>query len=206
MIEFEEWPKIPRLFRDCVITEKIDGINAAVVIDSEGQVGAQTRTSLITADTDPRGDRSVVSGHRYGFARWVSDNSEELRDLLGVGHHFGEWWGQGIRRKYGLSTRRFSLFNTTRYNYLYELNTSPVWAVPTFRTVPILYSGPFSTEVVNEMIEELRIDGSSAAPGFMKPEGVIVYMPSSNQMYKATLEGDEAPKNVGKIGGEWQQR
>ena len=27
-IDFEPWPKTPRLRRDCVITEKIDGTNA----------------------------------------------------------------------------------------------------------------------------------------------------------------------------------
>ncbi|MCJ7726507.1 MAG: hypothetical protein MUP76_09000, partial [Acidimicrobiia bacterium] len=37
----------------------------------------------------------------YGFARWVKDHEEELRTGLGAGLHFGEWWGQGIQRRYG---------------------------------------------------------------------------------------------------------
>ena len=32
MITFEEFKKIPRLFRDCTITEKIDGTNGQIVI------------------------------------------------------------------------------------------------------------------------------------------------------------------------------
>ena len=33
MTEFKTFGKIPRLFRECVITEKIDGTNACVVIE-----------------------------------------------------------------------------------------------------------------------------------------------------------------------------
>jgi hypothetical protein len=51
----------------------------------------------------------------YGFAAWVAANAEALVALLGPGRHFGEWWGGGIQRKYGLGAKRFSLFNVSRY-------------------------------------------------------------------------------------------
>ena len=35
MIEFKSFPKIPRLFRDCVITEKLDGTNGIVHIQPQ---------------------------------------------------------------------------------------------------------------------------------------------------------------------------
>ena len=42
-IAFEGWPQIARLNRGIVVTEKIDGTNAAVIITSDGRVGAQSK-------------------------------------------------------------------------------------------------------------------------------------------------------------------
>jgi hypothetical protein len=47
-IEFQAFPKIPRLVRDCVITEKLDGTNASIIITEDGQIGAASRNRLIT--------------------------------------------------------------------------------------------------------------------------------------------------------------
>src|SRR5436305_1822690 len=101
MIEFNAFPKIARLNRECVITEKIDGTNASILIDEDGVVMAGSRTRWITPEND-----------NFGFAKWVEANKSELMKL-GVGHHFGEWWGSGIQRGYGLTKgeKRFSLFN-----------------------------------------------------------------------------------------------
>ncbi len=178
-LTFEPWPKIARLNRDCVITEKIDGTNAAVIVTDDGRVGAQSRTRLITPDAD-----------NFGFARWVHDNAEALAATLGPGRHFGEWWGQGIQRKYGLDHKRFSLFNVNRYGAL-DLS-----ALPGVSLVPTLYSGPFSTAVVDATVGWLRMKGSRAAPGFMKPEGVVVFHVAAQTVFKVTCEGDEAPKGV----------
>jgi len=54
---FQPWPKTPRLNRDCIVTEKIDGTNSAIVIDEVGDVYAQSRNRLITPGDD-----------NYGFA------------------------------------------------------------------------------------------------------------------------------------------
>lgn len=52
-LEFQPWPKIARLNRDIVITEKIDGTNAAVHINAEGKlVGVQSSSRFITTDDD----------------------------------------------------------------------------------------------------------------------------------------------------------
>lgn len=40
----------------------------------------------------------------------------------------------------------------------------------------------------------LAITGSTAAPGFMKPEGIVVFHAASRNLYKVTLEKDDAPK------------
>src|ERR1700743_312939 len=106
-MEFEAFGKIPRLTREIVITEKIDGTNAQVYIyrDKNGdlQMRAGSRTRWITPEDD-----------NFGFARWVHENKEHLLKL-GKGQHFGEWWGLGIQRCYNLREKRFSLFNTLRW-------------------------------------------------------------------------------------------
>ena len=177
-VEFKPWPKIGRLNRDIVITEKIDGTNAAIGILEDGTVYAQSRTRIITPGkmTD-----------NFGFAGWVHDQADLLRDLLGVGLHFGEWWGPGIQRGYGLDHKVFSLFNTARY---------PRDFGPDLRVVPILYQGPFLQDAIEAQIDRLALDGSVAAPGFMNPEGIVVYHIATKTMFKVTIEGDESPKGA----------
>ena len=92
-----------RLSRECIITEKLDGTNAQICITEAGDFLVGSRTRWITPEYD-----------NFGFARWAHENRDDLM-TLGVGKHFGEWWGMGIQRNYGLTERRFSLFNVTRW-------------------------------------------------------------------------------------------
>lgn len=176
LTEFQPFPKMARLSRECIITEKIDGTNAQVVVlDDCETVLAASRTRLIVPGDD-----------NFGFAKWVGENTEELRKL-GPGRHFGEWYGQGIQRRYGLSERRFALFNVTR------------WADPDSRpacceVVPLLWRGLFRTDAVEGCIEALRKNGSAAVPGWSTPEGVVVFHIAAGIGFKKTLEKDEAPK------------
>lgn len=178
-IEFTPFPKIARLNRECTITEKIDGTNAQVHITEDGAVLAGSRSRWITPQED-----------NFGFAKWVEANADDLRKL-GPGSHFGEWWGSGIQRGYGLTKgeKRFSLFNVAR------------WSNPDERpaccgVVPVLYQGPFSTDEIDAQIQFLRDFGSAASPGFMKPEGAIVWHDAARQLFKVTLEKDSEPKGV----------
>lgn len=180
-IFFEEFPKIARLNRECVITEKIDGTNGQVIITEDGQVQAASRSCLIF----PEKGRD-----NYGFAAWVRDNREELLKL-GPGRHFGEWWGAGIQRKYGLTgnDKRFSLFNVSRWS---DEGERPACC----GVVPVIYRGKFTTLAVELVLEGLRNLGSQAAPGFMKPEGVIVWHTAARTLFKVTLERDDVPKGL----------
>lgn len=175
-MEFKEFPKIARLMRDVIVTEKIDGTNAQVCIADDGEIMAGSRSRWITPEAD-----------NYGFARWVEDHRDELR-MLGPGRHFGEWWGSGIQRRYGIAEKRFSLFNVTRWRAP-EATLPPCCSV-----VPVLYEGPFSAEAVDACLERLRGEGSVAAPGFMQPEGIVVFHVAANTLFKRTLEKDELPK------------
>jgi hypothetical protein len=197
-VDFTPWPKTPRLFRDAVITEKIDGTNAAVIVepvnyDEDGahvvadgvttyRVGAQSRSRLITPEAD-----------NFGFARWVRENQWALAMTLGPGTHFGEWWGSGIQRGYGLTggERRFSLFNVNRYAHVMSTVREPV---PGLGLVPVLWEGGFSTAAVEDALVALTLSGSHAAPGFDRPEGVIVFHSAAGSVFKALIENDDKPK------------
>lgn len=178
--EFRAWPSTPRLFRDIVITEKIDGTNACVIVSEDGsEIWAQSRKKLITPDSD-----------NAGFARWVADNAGVLGDVLGPGYHYGEWWGSKIQRTYGLvnGDKRFSLFNVNRYEDL-ELDM-----VPGLGVVPRIYEGKFSQAAIDFHLAALRDDGSYAAPGFMNPEGIVVFHSAARQVFKVLLENDDISK------------
>lgn len=174
MIEFVPFQKIPRLSRECVITEKIDGTNACIYIgeDSEFLVGSRTR--WITPEDD-----------NHGFAKWAHAHKEELL-TLGPGTHFGEWWGNGIQRNYSQTTKRFSLFNTHRWSEVRPACCD---------LVPVLYSGLLDEygvlKGVKSSIKRLTEEGSAAAPGFMKPEGIVIYHTAANLYFKKTLDKDE---------------
>lgn len=190
MIEFKEFQKIPRLSRDCVITEKIDGTNASIYIpELPGEAGDRpflvgSRTRWITPEVD-----------NFGFARWAYEHAEELL-RLGPGQHFGEWWGSGIQRGYGLQKgeKKFSLFNTGRWKTAASDAEGRESLPGCVGLVPQLYAGPFTQEAWERCLEELRTRGSFAAPGFMKPEGIVIYHVAGGYLFKKTLEGDEKPK------------
>ena len=175
--EFIEFPKMARLSREIIITEKIDGTNGCVLVAEDGRVRAGSRTRWITPQDD-----------NFGFALWVEQNATALREL-GPGRHFGEWWGVGIQRNYGLHERRFSLFNTHRWG-----ESRPACC----HVVPTLYRGPFDMGAINGRLDVLAMNGSAAAPGFMKPEGIVVFHTAANFGFKKTLERDEVPKALSK--------
>ncbi len=178
---FESFPKIPRLRRGCIITEKIDGTNAQIYFTEDGAMRVGSRNRWISPADD-----------NYGFARWAVENEAELRKL-GPGRHFGEWWGAGIQRRYGLTEKRFSLFNVHRWRDAVAAGSD---AFPTCCSlVPVLYEGPVADEHVDACLERLRESGSVAAPGFMTPEGVVVLHCASRTLYKVTL-GDDGHKEI----------
>jgi hypothetical protein len=193
--EFIEFPKMPRLSRECIITEKIDGTNAQVYITECGQIFAGSRNRWITPEQD-----------NYGFAAWVRDNKEQLLKL-GPGRHFGEWWGQGIQRKYGLSEKRFSLFNVQRWCLHGQepqvIPSSDPRNVkmqevlpPCVGLVPVIWRGEFSTAKVALELDYMKIHGSYASPGFMNPEGIVVFHIAGNFGFKKTIEKDSEPKSL----------
>lgn len=212
---FTPFPKIARLSREVIITEKIDGTNASIYImpsfekpipyaihewySEEDKLDmvmlAGSRTRWITPESD-----------NYGFAAWAKQHAEELKQL-GQGQHFGEWWGQGIQRKYGLTEKRWSLFNVGRWCLHGETPSTISTADPRItktqdvlpeccHLVPVLHRGEFCTVEADMCVTELFMSGSKAAPGFMCPEGIIVYHIAAGIGFKKTIEKDEQPKGI----------
>ena len=183
MVDFVGFPKIPRYSRWCICTEKIDGTSGQIFIMPIGESGTAqailfgSRSRWITPEND-----------NHGFAAWGTEHAKELFKL-GPGHHFGEWWGRGINRGYGLKEKRFSLFNLKK------------WSDPEVRpkccgVVPTLWVGDFPPPV-EEILETLKVNGSTAAPGFPNPEGIVIYHVQGNILFKKTLKNDEGGKDAG---------
>lgn len=186
MTEFIEFNKIARLSRECVITEKIDGTNGCIFIGDDGEFLIGSRTRWIQPGND-----------NHSFAAWATAHRDELLKL-GPGRHFGEWWGSGIQRGYGLlkGEKRFSLFNVNRWGAGRDVEKYPEDCPACCGVVPILYDGPFNTDVIGIVLSGLRENGSKAAPGFMNPEGIVIYHKAAGILFKKTLEKDEAPKSL----------
>lgn len=201
MITFQEFPKIPRLRRELCVTEKLDGTNAAIQIQpmADQPEGGSPLPIAVYPVTDQHGVYQGMHGiwvqsrsqfitpkkDNYGFAGWVERNVEELMKL-GAGVHYGEWWGNGIQRRYDLAEKRFSLFNVMRWN---AENPPPACC----HVVPIL-GRDARDSVIQDALDDLRTNGSRAAPGFHNPEGIIVWHSAARLYFKVLLENDETPK------------
>ena len=178
-IEFVGWPKIARLYRPVLITEKIDGTNAAIGVLEDGRVYAQSRKKIITPGK---------STDNHGFARWVSEREDEIRQQLGVGLHFGEWYGSGIQRGYGLvdGEKRFALFNVKRW----ENEPLPHG----METTPLLYEGTFYDEAAQDSLDLIRNRSRAGSGDFDRAEGIVVFFTQPQYSFKVTLENDAMSK------------
>lgn len=181
MEEFKQFAKIPRLTRDVFITEKIDGTNACICITDDGEFLTGSRTRWITPDDD-----------NHGFSAWAHEHKGELM-ALGPGRHFGEWWGKGIQRNYAQTQKRFSLFNVSRWDD--SVGGMAQQRPACCGVVPVLYVGILDEfgvmRGVKEALKDLRDNGSRAAPGFMNPEGIVIYHVAANMYFKKTLVKDD---------------
>jgi len=225
-MEFQRFGKIPRLSRDIVISEKLDGTNAQIFIYNKAEevIFPDTLPELIPtnefvlkhcltvidgcyvfAGSRNRWLDTSSNGDNYGFAKWVQANEEELLKL-GEGRHYGEWYGKGIQRGYGLEEKRFALFNVGKWHKsekrLISINPKTKEEKYTEQcpscceVVPVLYQGPFDTAKIQEQLVLLDWRGSVAVPGFKSAEGIIIWHSASGKLFKKTIIGDSKPKSL----------
>lgn len=205
---FEAFPKIARYERELVITEKLDGTNAQVAffsLDTEDDLaaahgdpycmdifpGAESGDSALAMYVGsrqrwiaPEGTEGLDKGcDNFGFARWALENRAELAKL-GEGRHYGEWYGEGIQRGYGIQGKRFALFNCNRWGP-HNPSTPACCEV-----VERLNVGLLEKATVGDCMNFLDTFGSQHVPGFPKPEGIVIYHTASRTYYKQTFEMD----------------
>lgn len=200
-MEFQEFTKIARYSRLVTVTEKIDGTNSQVFIHKSNEKNKLEVDLENIVAIDEENGLTMYAGSRtrwitpkndnFGFATWVYNNAKELFEL-GPGHHYGEWWGSGIQRKYNQTEKHWSLFNTAKW--LDNFNNEKPVCPKCCKVVPVLWQGNFDNFEVNEIMMELGLYGSKASPGFMKPEGIVIYHSKAGIMFKKTFEKDETGK------------
>lgn len=197
---YPKFGSIPRWYKDFTISEKIDGSNGLIAVFEEGIEYDLLRTDgiepvafhesyAIFAGSRNRWLSAEKTKDNAGFAQWVREHSADA-SLLGPGLHYGEWYGRGIQRGYGLDHKRFALFNTHRWGTSRPDN---------FDVVPVLWqgSGDDIQSGIDEAITQLFLKGSALVEGYRNPEGLVIYSHENRVYWKKTLDNDRSPKSVG---------
>ena len=204
-MEFEKFPKIYRSNGDVIITEKLDGTNAQIGIKEIetaleyeqamrdphclhvfGGIDSEVGDNPLALYAGSRNRWLTVHEDNFGFANWVVENLDELQKL-GPGRHYGEWYGLGIQRGYAQAEKHLALFNVQRWG-AHNLNTPAcVEVVTTLNSAEGFGRGT----TVEQCMYQLYAHGSAHVPGFLKPEGIIVYHCPSRTLSKTTFENSK---------------
>lgn len=189
-MDFKAFPKIQPIDRlHMTITQKIHGTNAHIyVYKSFGVpaiwVGDKKVSDALFAHDIKVGSRTrwiTPEDDNYGFAAFVHEHKDEFIEKLGPGHHFGEWAGPGINSGEGLSEKTFILFNHRRWK------DKPL--PPQTTVVPVLHTGRLDMVDIDLSMLKLKQEGSQLAPGFMRPEGIVIEI--GDQLYKKVFEPED---------------
>jgi hypothetical protein len=214
--EFRNYGKIPRWVNEHVwISEKIDGSNSCIVIepltepeadalhnDLTGYVAMVEWADAAYAVRAQSRNKFITPGKgkdNFGFAAYVQEHAVAFVKVLGVGYHYGEWYGSGIQSGYGLANgeKRFALFPTSRHTQWSD-DFDKYKTVPKLEIAPELYEGPFGEgNCIEDCLNVLREHGSFAqsAYRFDRPEGVVVQFKLSGARYKAFVN-EVGPKSL----------
>jgi hypothetical protein len=182
--DFAKWPSIQRLSSEtCWITEKIDGTNGIIFVPDEPDkpilAGSRERWLSNEDGTPPEKGKD-----NYTFGAWVYERRDSLR-RLGPGYHYGEFYGAGIQRRYGLTTKRFASFEYWRDDI----------QIPDVDVVPVLYTGEPTEGILFDTLQYLKAMGSILVPGFMKPEGIVItFKNMKSAKFKKLCENDKIHK------------
>ena len=165
-----------------VITQKIHGSNAQIYIEKNDNGQYQIGENKYNVLVGSRNRWITPESDNFGFAQFVYSNVIEIIEKLGVGKHFGEWAGPGINSGEGLSEKTFVLFDHHKFPSDRPLPARMV-------VVPVLYKGKLDANKVDEVMEDLKLNGSKLVKGFMRPEGVVIEI--AGNKFKQVFEPEE---------------
>lgn len=178
--EFKAWREIEKFTGiHVIVTEKIHGANCHVNVVSQ-----------------PDGSLKAIAGKRtsyvgtqglFGFGEFVTSNEKEICEKLGPGRHYAEWTGAGVNGDYGLKNKTAVLFNTRHHGPKKAAGVLP----DRFDVVPVLYDGPYVQEKIDEVLADLKANGSKFSHGYMRPEGVVLFFPLFNAYKKIVFKPEE---------------
>lgn len=207
-MDFKAFPKVPRLFREVVVTEKIDGTNAQVLIQEILDGVDPTSHDTIRAIMPDLRAYAIKAGSRsrwlsrtednFGFFQFVHENRWALVRALGTGRHHGEWFGRGIQRGYGMKHRCFAVFNQ---DYEFEPVKDAdgnviIDKVPCAGRRDAQEQPEFLGNLITMLSLVPKVDSKTDGQPTQLPygtgpmEGFMLYFPKANVTFKITTDGD----------------
>lgn len=181
--EFKSWREIDKFQGvHVIITEKIHGSNAQILVYRDESGALKALAGSRTQFLDPWGRDN------FGFAKYVMAHEAQICEQLGEGRHYGEWVGPGVNSDYGLKDKHLVLFDFRRHpKEKFEAGQMP----PNMLPIPVLYDGPYAPGIEDKVMDGLKANGSVLSPGFMKPEGVVLFFPQFGSMKKKVFKAEE---------------
>lgn len=200
-MEFREFSKIHRLDKTTIlITQKLHGTNASLWIVPTGEIDySEAEKPFLTSDGQflvrPAKRTSFIDleNDNFGFAKFVAKNKDALARCLGPGTWFGEWVGPGINSGEGLKEKQFALFNVLALDdKILNMRAAGLWP-ENVDTVPVLFFGPCTDlgKEAERVMTELKESGSKYAPGFMRPEGIVIQVLGTSATFKHVFEQED---------------
>jgi hypothetical protein len=62
--------------------------------------------------------------------------------------------------------------------------------------VPVLCRGEYFDGMITQLLTILTRDGSIAVPGYMKPEGIVLFHRTTGTLTKVTIGDDDGRKQI----------
>ncbi|MBP0020238.1 MAG: hypothetical protein J7647_22120 [Cyanobacteria bacterium SBLK] len=112
---------------------KLDGTNGGIQIFSDGRIAVQSRSQIITPQSD-----------NAGFANWVTQNIDFFARLTRENHLtvFGEWCGKGIQKRTAISRIDRKIFAIFALQYGGRDGQYPCWEIDPDRIRKIIPPHP----------------------------------------------------------------
>ncbi len=174
MSEHIKFPKIPRVEKvEVIITEKLDGTNALIYIDDNGDMKFGSRNRWLTEDSD-----------NHGFYTFCMKNKDMLA-RLGRGYHYGEFIGSGIARQYGFT-------NGERKLYMFDARLVDRELGDNIKVVPILKQATLHDMTglfdLRDYINPSTTVRESTINKDTRMEGVMIFLTHLNKYIKVIYD------------------